>query len=120
MNGWPRASGYLRPGDNLSILQFSLIKHLTYIMAGGRREETPQWLITSDKKRRIQAETIAPFTRLQGPANADAISGIDDIEDLAGLIAKGELRAFDVALAYVQKAAWAHEKVGQSGCCRRT
>lgn len=73
--------------------------------------EKPQWQVVASEKRRIQAETIAPFTRLQRPAHAEEILAVDDVGELAQRIAKGEWKAFDAALAYVQSAAWAHEKV---------
>lgn len=75
------------------------------------KDDKPQWLQIAEKKRKVQAETIAPFTRLEGPANADKITAIDDVAELAGLIANGSLKAFDVALAYIQSAARAWEKV---------
>lgn len=74
--------------------------------------DKPQWLRIAEKKRQIQAETIAPFARLEGPANAAEITAIDDVATLADLIAGGKIKAFDVALAYVQSAARAWEKVG--------
>lgn len=77
---------------------------------GGGGEKAP-WRHTAEKKRRIQAETLAPFARLEGPAEAEEITAIDDVAELAGAIARGRFRAFDVALAYVQSAARAHEEV---------
>lgn len=72
--------------------------------------DLPKWQQLAAAKRRVQAETIAPFTRLQGPAHAEEILAVDDVGELAEMIAKGQWKAFDVALAYVQSAAKAREK----------
>lgn len=74
-------------------------------------DSKPQWQQIAEKKRRIQAETIAPFPHLESPANADEITAIDDVAELAGLIASGKFKAYDVALGYILRAVRAWEKV---------
>lgn len=80
-------------------------------MSPSPSEDKPPWLLTAEKKRGIQAATIAPFTRLEGPADAEAILAVDDVGALAEAIARGRWTAFEVAVAYVQKAAGVGEKV---------
>ena len=76
-------------------------------------EALPAWQVTARKKLQIQADTIAPFARLSSPLQSDEITAIDDAQQLARLIATAHFTAFDVALAYIQRAAKAHEKVGR-------
>lgn len=81
------------------------------MVPGAAESDQPQWQAVVARKLDIQKDTIAPFLRLEAPPQADGITGIDDVEALAESIASRKCTAFDVALAYIQQAARAHEKV---------
>lgn len=65
----------------------------------------PQWLSTVKKKRELQASAIAPFRDIDLPANSDVITSIDEVSELAKLIAEGRYKAYEVALAYIKRQA---------------
>ena len=65
--------------------------------------EKPKWLQVSQKKRQLQAEAIAPFDRIEIPSNAEFITSINDVSELASLIADGQLKVQDVVLAYIPR-----------------
>ena len=91
-------------------------------------EALPAWEVTAKRKLQIQTDTIAPFARLTSPLQSDEITAIDDAQQLARLIAERSFTAFDVTLAYIQRAAKAHERAGRTmtrhtlelTACRRT
>jgi hypothetical protein len=60
------------------------------------------WETIVKQKRMIQADALAPYLEQEIPA-ADAITDIDDVEELAQLLSKGDLRAEDVILAYIRR-----------------
>ena len=66
-------------------------------------ETEPAWLTTAKKKRQLQAEAIDPFRQTKSPENASYITSIDDVGQLASLIAEGRLRSEDVTLAYIAR-----------------
>ena len=66
-------------------------------------ESQPPWLNKVLRKREIQQTAISPFRIIQYPANADAITVINDIDTLAAEIRKGVFSAYDVTLAYLQR-----------------
>lgn len=63
----------------------------------------PSWLTIRDKKRELQVAAIAPFRAIEPSSNADEITAVDDIPTLASSIANGELKSYDVALAFIQR-----------------
>lgn len=60
------------------------------------------WETIVKQKRMIQADALAPYLEQEIPAT-DAITDIDDVEELAQLLSKGDLRAEDVILAYIRR-----------------
>ncbi|KAK0862137.1 hypothetical protein LTS02_007384 [Friedmanniomyces endolithicus] len=72
--------------------------------------EEPRWQKTKSNKAALQAEAIRPFLDQQPNAVHDAITAILDVEELASRIARQEFTAHDVVLAYIRKAATAHQK----------
>ena len=76
--------------------------------------EEPTWLVTVQRKRHIRQAALQPYLDQIVTPQDDAITAIDDVEELARRIANAELKAHDVVSAYVRRAALAHEKVGQS------
>ena len=63
----------------------------------------PAWITVSKKKRELQRAAIDPFRSTDYPSNAQAITNIDDAFELASLIARGQFKALDVTLAYIQR-----------------
>ncbi|CZT21676.1 related to acetamidase [Ramularia collo-cygni] len=70
--------------------------------------ERPPWQTIVDKKREIRNQLIEPYAGSE--ITGGNIVSINDVDSLAERIAKSELTARDVALAYIQKAVHAHEK----------
>jgi hypothetical protein len=62
----------------------------------------PLWESIVERKRAMQAAAVAPYLDHEIPA-ADSITDIDDVEKLAQLLSKGELRVEDVVLAYIKR-----------------
>lgn len=61
------------------------------------------WETVVQKKRELQAAAIAPFRSTGEPINSESITSIDDVSKLASRIASGQLKAYDVTLAYIQR-----------------
>lgn len=66
-------------------------------------DKNAPWLVTVSKKREIQRSQIALFADVKAPSNADAITAIDTISELAGEIAAGRLTVYDVTVAYIHR-----------------
>lgn len=61
------------------------------------------WLVIAKDKRRSQAQILEAFRRNFTASEKAWITDIDDVAALARRIADGELTAYDVTLAYVQR-----------------
>ncbi|KAH8646583.1 acetamidase [Tricladium varicosporioides] len=69
---------------------------------------TPSWESTVKRKRAIRTAAIAPYIE-HGIIFPDPLTDIDDIEELAGFMARGEKSVEQVILSYISKAVAAHE-----------
>ncbi|KAH8806082.1 amidase signature domain-containing protein [Xylogone sp. PMI_703] len=72
------------------------------------RAAVSSWEKVVESKRAIRDAALAPYLKDEIPAS-DPITDIDDIETLAGLLSAGKLKAEEVVLAYIRRAAAAHK-----------
>jgi len=63
---------------------------------------TPTWESIIERKRAIRTAAIAPYLK-HDIIFPDPVTDIDDVEELAGLIAKGEKSAEQVILSYINR-----------------
>lgn len=63
--------------------------------------QEPTWLTTVNKKRHLRSQLIEPF--LQAGRPDESIIAIEDVSELARKISDGELKAYDVSVAYIHQ-----------------
>ncbi|RFU32123.1 hypothetical protein B7463_g4203, partial [Scytalidium lignicola] len=66
------------------------------------------WERIAESKQAIREAAVAPYLLAANPAT-DPITDINDVEELAELLSSGKLKAEEVILAYIKKAAVAHK-----------
>lgn len=63
--------------------------------------EKPDWRHVVERKRTKREALVQPY--LDDSKQQQDITSISDVSKLASLVAKGELKAYDVIMAYVRR-----------------